>query len=149
DMVPRYPQLVQLLAQAVRTDMSAGDLLQLALAAREVPQTAIISRAIEFPAVTTFTGSDGADLLLPNRTLMRPIVNAVFSDPRLTQEAAHVEVLNGAGITGLATRTADRLRDQGFAEVTVSNATDGQTHPTTQILDLTGKPYSAGVLALA
>ncbi|MCX6022307.1 MAG: LCP family protein, partial [Chloroflexi bacterium] len=147
DMAPRYPQLIQLLSQTVKTDMSVGELLLLALAAREVPTEAIVNRAVAFPLVSEITGADGAALLMPNRALIRPVINEVFHDTRLAAEAAHIEILNGAGVEGLATRTADLLKDRGFGEVTVGNSTDGAIHPLTEIYDLSGKSYSATLVA--
>lgn len=147
DMVPRYPQLLQLLSETVRTDMTLNQMLALTLAAREVPSEHIVARPLEYPLVTEITGTDGAALLLPNRELIRGAIGEVFSDVRLKDEAASIEILNGTSAPGLAKAMADRLKDRGFGTITIGNATDGQTRSRTEIHDFAGKAYTANQLA--
>lgn len=147
DMVPKYPQLLKRLSETIETDMTAGQLLALALAAREVPAAAITGASLEYPLVTSLTGHDGAALLLPNRERIRGLITELFADSRLKNEAPRVEILNSTTAPGLAKATADRLRDRGFTEVTIGNTDDGQTRARTEIFDLTGKSYSASLVA--
>lgn len=63
------------------------------------------------------------------------------------QERIRVEVLNAAGISGLARRVTDRLRDAGFDVVYYGNARGDLDRDSTTILDRIGN--EAAVTALA
>ncbi len=51
----------------------------------------------------------------------RIVSDRVQEDPALISEVIQLEVLNGCGITGIATRFTDRLRDYGFDVVETGN----------------------------
>jgi hypothetical protein len=61
-----------------------------------------------------------------------------------SQENARVAVLNGAGIEGLASQTAEYLRGQGINVVEVANSTPD--YPKTVVIDYTGNPYTTRYL---
>ncbi len=63
-------------------------------------------------------------------------------------ERVRVEVLNGAGIPGLAGRARDRLRDMGFDVVYFGNAPSFD-HETSSVVDRVGDPDGARRVARA
>ncbi len=100
------------------------------------------------PATTPYTTSQGAEVLLPSQEGIRQIVAAFVSDNRLLQEAAIVEVQNGTGQEGWATRAVKYFRSLGIPEesLTAQTAADGG-HTRTEIIDYVGKSYTAERLA--
>lgn len=51
----------------------------------------------------------------------RIVTNRAQEDPALISEVIQLEVLNGCGITGIATRFTDKLREYGFDVVETGN----------------------------
>lgn len=51
----------------------------------------------------------------------RIVTDRVQEDPALISEVIQLEVLNGCGITGIATRFTDKLREYGFDVVETGN----------------------------
>jgi hypothetical protein len=114
----------------------------LARVAAGIDSTSVRVRAIEGPAVRDVTGEDGAYLLMPVKSEVNRIIREVFETPALREvpEDSRIEVLNGTPIPGLARRTADYLRAQGFKNISFGNATGQADQQTTVIYDLSGKP---------
>jgi LCP family protein required for cell wall assembly len=99
-------------------------------------------------ATTPYTTAQGAAVLLPSEAGIKQIVDAFLSDNRLLQEAAVVEVQNGTGETGQASRALDYLISLGIPQasiVAVNATTTG--HQRTEIIDFSGKPYTAERIA--
>ena len=92
---------------------------------------------------------DGAAVLLVDKEMVQQLVQAIFSDRLLSEEAARVEVLNGAGTDGLATRVVQYLEEFGFASDSLTAATtdDNLVRPLTEIIDVTGKNETVERLA--
>lgn len=147
DMLPKLPQLWGQFHDAIRTDMGLGDALNLAKVAREVNTDNIVGKTLEYPYVTSYTAQDGAALLLPVRDKIRELVDEVFFDARKEGEA-RIEVLNGTSSPGLAAQTASALKNQGFENVVVGDAPGGP-YKQTQVVNYSGKGYTAGLVALA
>ncbi len=147
DMLPKLPQLWGQFHDAIRTDMGLGDVLNLAKVAREVNTENIVGKTLEYPYVTSYTSEDGAALLLPVRDKIRELVEEVFFDARKEGEA-RIEVLNGTGSPGLAAQTASALKNRGFENVVVGDAPGGP-YKQTQVMNYSGKGYTAGLVALA
>ncbi|MBI2888184.1 MAG: LCP family protein [Chloroflexi bacterium] len=145
DALPRLPQLWAEFRDAVRTDLSLTEILTLAGIAREIGSEDILSRSLEFPYVSATITTDGASILLPNRSKMREVMDEVFADVRRVEEAARIEVLNGTTTPGLAARMARQLQSYGLDNVTTGDA-DG-LYKLTEIRNLSGKNYTANLLA--
>lgn len=75
-------------------------------------------------------------------TEAEPQQPAVVADRR-----GRIEVLNGAGKSGLARLATDRLRGAGFDVVLFGNA--GELHRESQVLDRIGKPEIANAVGRA
>lgn len=99
-------------------------------------------------ATTPYTTEDGAAVLLPSAAGIKQIRDAFVSDSRLISENAVVEVQNGTGVPGQAQDAAEYFTSLGIAadHISAVNATTiGNTR--TQIIDFTGKVYTAERLA--
>ncbi len=92
---------------------------------------------------------EGAAVLLVDEELVQQLVLALFSDRQLSEEAAVVEVQNGAGADGLATSVVEYLAAFGFSvgSLTAADTIDGSVRPLTEIIDFSGKDYTAERLA--
>jgi LCP family protein required for cell wall assembly len=142
DIFPRLPALYGELKDAVKTDMSFPDMLAVANAGRELDMKNVQFRAIEGPYIQELPGQF---VFLPNKPAIQRLLDEMFVDRHLQNEAARVEVLNGTAQSGLASRVAGALREKGYASVTFANA--DAAPPETTIIDLTGKSYTAKKLA--
>lgn len=78
----------------------------------------LLNSAIGFFGVLLFT----LILALASRFIYpRIVADRVQEDPALISEVIQLEVLNGCGITGIATRFTDKLREYGFDVVETGN----------------------------
>jgi len=142
NLLPRLPQLIIEYGNLVSTDLKPREIVALARGAAGTDPPSARVRAIEGPAVRDVTGEDGAYLLMPVKSEVNRIFREVFETPAPQEvpEDSRIEVLNGTPIPGLARRTADYLRAQGFKNISFGNATGPADQQTTVIYDLTGKP---------
>jgi LCP family protein required for cell wall assembly len=162
DMLPQLilkaPALYQALNESIQTDLTLDQVVALALLAPEIPRESVTQAVIDYQYVLEYTTPEGRQVLVPLRDKIRELRDQLFrpaaalaapaqDDPALRQsEAARVEVLNGAGVEGLARATAEWLQGQG---VTVANfdTADRSDYTSTVIVDYTGKPYTTRWLA--
>jgi LCP family protein required for cell wall assembly len=107
---------------------------------------------MEFQSLGTITTPytrerDGAQVLLASSEDVQQAVASFLADVQLAEEAAFVEVQNGNGRQGDAQRAVDLLTDLGVPRnrMLASNAAD--SYRQTQIIDFTGKGYTAKVVA--
>jgi polyisoprenyl-teichoic acid--peptidoglycan teichoic acid transferase len=122
----------------IKTDMTFEQMLALANAAQEVPQDKIQSAVLTPRNAIDGTGQlglgktpAGEDILVPYYEYIHELVSRLFdagqgvqgADPRAG--SATLRILNGAGIEGLAGRTAETLRALGFDVREVGNVEGG------------------------
>lgn len=139
-------QLLQQLKQA----------LSLATLAMDIPHSEIRKGVIAPPdMVTLATLPDGAQVLKPVPDQIRFLRDEIFTTTGAVApsdadadaqtlaklEGAQLSVLNGAGIEGMAGRTAQYLQGEGLDVVEVGNA-NRQDYTTTMVIDYTGNPYT-------
>ncbi len=152
NLLPKLPSLMATLLDTVQTDLQPGEILALAKLANQVESDKIQSRVIDYSMLLPTTTPAGAEVLLPNREKVRLLVDELFSRPtlanhkRVSEEAATLEVLNGAGTPGLAAQMAAFLKEQGFNVVSIDNA-DRNDYAETVIIDYAGKPHTVALLA--
>ena len=159
-LLPRAPALYGQVASGIRTNLSLEQMVSLGVLALQIPPENIQRGIIGPPDMVLLeTLPDGAQVLKPIPDQIRLLRDQIFTltdavgpsidvtDPAAAaaQEAASVEVLNGAGIEGLATRAAEYLRGQGINVVNVANA-DQMGYAKTVVIDYTGNPYTARYL---
>jgi alkylation response protein AidB-like acyl-CoA dehydrogenase len=99
-------------------------------------------------ATTPYTvPSTGAAVLLPSAEGIKQIVAAFTSDNRLQAEAATGEVQNGTDVAGQATKAIEYLTQLGIPKASLFAENADASHPKTEIIDYSGKTYTAERLA--
>jgi polyisoprenyl-teichoic acid--peptidoglycan teichoic acid transferase len=159
-LLSQGPGLYQTLNDNVKTNLTLDQIVSLGLLAKDIPLEKVRREGITYEYVQEYQTDTGRQVLLPWKDKIRELVNSLFANtalqPRATMsaddpvkraaEAAKVEVLNGAGVQGLAQTTADWLKPQGVDVVSVGTA-DRIDYANTVIMDYTGKTYTARWLA--
>jgi hypothetical protein len=160
DQLPRLlakaPVLMESLGNAVRTDMSLEQAIQLAQLASEIDAEQIVTAVIDHNYTSAWETPDGAQVLIANREAMRQLRDLLFAEPqiagtsgsveeRLAEENARILVLNGSETAGLARSTGDYLAGLDFQIVDVGDA--GTLYDNTLIIDYSGKRYTSKQLA--
>jgi polyisoprenyl-teichoic acid--peptidoglycan teichoic acid transferase len=115
---PRLPAVAAALSTSIRTDISPLDAIALGAAVLRSPGDAD-HLVIDTSLASEVTGADGAYLLQPKPSLQTTVAQ-FLSHPSSTPLS--VEVLNAAGIAGLAGRTAERLTQAGYTVANVADA---------------------------
>lgn len=145
---PRAWELSGAVSRALTADDDLGlwDLSRVGLGLRGLASGSAVSETV--PANGANIG--GAAVLVPDMEAAAPIF-AGFRDGSALAEAGavdradvSVQVLNGAGVSGLAGRTADSLRARGYQ---VAGVGDAETSETTRILHPAGAKAAAELLA--
>jgi LCP family protein required for cell wall assembly len=154
----RIPEMLKIVGDSVRTDLSLSDMYALAKLARAIDGENIRSAVLDETLTTPETTPDGAQVLIPDRSLIREVVKDLFGGPAPTsvanltkaqliaQEGATIEVQNGTLTPGLAQRTAEELTSLGYSVVSFSNA-DRSDYATSVIIDYSGKTNTVNLLA--
>ena len=113
---PRAPAVFLALSRSIKTDVSPLDAIAIAAAMLRSPgepDRMVIDTTLADP----ITGQDGA-YLLQARADLKPSVARFLGGA----SSASVAVLNGAGVAGLAARTADQLAQAGFVIASIGDA---------------------------
>jgi LCP family protein required for cell wall assembly len=126
---PRIPALMAAVSKSIKTDVSPLDGIALGAAmlrSPEGPDHLVIDTSL----ADVLTGQDGAYLLQAKPSL-QPTVAQFLGHPVGTPVTpVSVEVLNAAGVAGLASRTADRLTQAGYTIANVGDAPKLQAQTT-------------------
>ena len=168
DMIPllltRAPALYEELAAGVRTNLSFDQMVSLGLLALQIDPASIQRGVIAPPDMVTLELlADGAEVLRPVPDQIRLLRDEIFTDtasiapsvpldsPVIAAqvEGARISVLNGAGVEGLATTTAERLKALGLNVVEVSNADRLDYEKSRLIVHNARYPYTVRFLASA
>ncbi|HKP54485.1 MAG TPA: LCP family protein [Chloroflexia bacterium] len=149
NIVSHLTDIVNELAGAVKTDLTFLQLTALAQLAKDIGPSSIQTLLIDIPLVNPTVLVSGADVLMPDWSLIRPKVLQMFGDPKLAKEAARISVLNGTEVGGVARKTGDLLIAQGLSVVNVASAPDAGSHPVTTITDYSGGTKQNTIAALA
>jgi len=133
---------------AVDTDFNDLQIPGLAALAAQIPPDRVSALSLG-PATVAYITPEGAAVLLTDDEGVQRLVQALFSDQQLLEEEALVEVQNGTGTEGLASEAVSYFVEMGFpaSGLVVADADDGLYHTTTEIVDFTGKTYTAQRLA--
>jgi LCP family protein required for cell wall assembly len=125
---PRVPAVAAALSASIKTDVSPLDAIAVGAAMLRTPGDTD-HMVIDTNYASEVTGSDGAYLLQAKASL-KPAVAQFLGAPSVSPASVSVEVLNGAGVAGLAARTADRLKQAGFTIANVADAPRAQAQTT-------------------
>lgn len=167
-LVTKAPILYEEVKAGVRTNLIDANappeqmiqqlqrVISLGLLAMEIDPTTIKKGVIGPPEMVILTIlPSGAEVLKPVPEKIRQLRDEIFTmssaiSPSISEndpayaanaEGASIEVLNGAGIEGLAGKTAQYLEGLGLNVVEVGNA-DRLNYDKTVVIDHTGNPYT-------
>lgn len=167
-LVTKAPILYEEVKAGVRTNLIDANappeqmiqqlqrVISLGLLAMEIDPTTIKKGVISPPEMVILTIlPSGAEVLKPVPEKIRQLRDEIFTmssaiSPSISEndpayaanaEGASIEVLNGAGIEGLAGKTAQYLEGLGLNVVEVGNA-DRLNYDKTVVIDHTGNPYT-------
>jgi LCP family protein required for cell wall assembly len=121
---PRLPAVLAAVGGSIKSDVTPLDAIAIGAAILRDPGDPD-RLVIDATLVTPITGADGAYLLEPKPDL-KPTVARFLGGSGSTS----VEILNGAGVAGLAARSADRLTQRGFVIASVGDAPKAQAQTT-------------------
>jgi len=157
-LIASAPRLFQTLNESIWTDLSLDQIVSLALIAQDVPRENIRTAVIGYEYVQEGVTADGKQVLIPLRDKIRELRDELFTSSSVLQpadpadepaliaaEAARLQVLNGAGVEGLACDTEAWLVTQGLTALDCDTA-DRSDYVSTVIVDYTGKPYTVNWL---
>ncbi|MFQ5593370.1 MAG: LCP family protein [Anaerolineae bacterium] len=126
DLVWKLPSLWETLGDAVQTDLTLPEMIQLASVGLQIKQNRIKSRFIDWGTTDNWITAGGAYVLLPNHETLPQAVaeflNPPEEDGRLEAEHARIAVQNGSPTDGLAEIAAKSLTRQGFEVVRTGHA---------------------------
>ena len=130
---------------AIVTDINDLQAPGFAALAAQIDPTRITALSLA-SATVPYTTPFGEDVLLVDKEVVQQLVAALFSDQRLNEEAARVEVHSSFGLTE---RVMEYLAQSGFASGSLSAATttNGTVSQLTEIIDFTGKSHTVERLA--
>lgn len=143
--------MIQALGDNVRTNFSTAELQTLANIAKETSSSEVNSLPLidaenDINLVKTDT-IYGASVVVPtagtyNYTEIHLYIKQAMSSDPVVKEKAVVDVLNGSGVSGLASEKADALRARGFKVGNVANAPTGQ-YGSVEVYQITDKSATA------
>jgi hypothetical protein len=165
DMLPvligKIPALYKEISEGVHTNLTLDQIIRLAWLAIDLPPENIRRGAIGPDQVVSDFSPDGMSILRPLPDEIRLVRDQVFStegsfEPTAIQtsgnpvelaqaEQARISIQNGTYESGLGSRTASFLEDNGLNIVGVDNAT--QAYPFTTLIDYSGNPYTLAYLS--
>jgi polyisoprenyl-teichoic acid--peptidoglycan teichoic acid transferase len=122
---PRIPAVLAAVQRSIRTDVGPLDAVGVAAALLRAPGDPD-RLVIDTSLVNPITGEGGA-YLLEARPELKPTVARFLGGGA---SPPTVDILNGAGVAGLAARTADTLAQRGFVIGTVGDAPRPQAQTT-------------------
>ena len=131
---------------AVETDVNDLQVPGFAKLAASIDPNQVALGSLE-AAVTSWTTPDGAAVLLASKEGIAMLVQAFLADDRLLAEKATVEVQNGTGVEGRASKAIEYFASLGIpnSSLLAFNAATAQAQTT--IIDYTGKQYTADLIA--
>lgn len=139
NVLARLPELYSQMNKIVRTDVGLNDLLALAPMALKLDAPRIRSYYISNKYVKSWWTPAGANVLLPKREKIEPMLQEAMSPPDLLTEqrlSLLVEVSNGSGEEGLDVLAAERLHYGGYE--TRITPYEGDKVSKTQLYDYSG-----------
>ena len=157
NLLPKLPELMILLADTVETDLQPNDILNLAQIGWNIEPDSVQGAVIDQNMTIKHITPTGADVLVPVRDKIRPLVDKMFASTPvdvpvkvtvqvveanpLAADEAKISIMNGSKQAGLADEVAAHLRKQGYNITQVGNA-DRNDYAKTIIVDYTGKTFT-------
>jgi LCP family protein required for cell wall assembly len=157
-LVTQAPTLLDTLQTAVKTDLSLEQMIELAKLATQIDPKNIKQATIDENMVVGYnTPTDPPqNVLVPIRDKIRALRDQFFNSvptssssgtaPALVVGQARIRLENGTKFNGLAARTGDRLKAQGFNVVEIESA-DRFDYSQSQIISYAADPTAAEAVA--
>ena len=137
--------LIDALGNNLRTNFDTSEIATLISLAQKIPNSSITSLDFQKDGIMTDNAQPAAGLYQFGP--LQAYINKKLNATAVSREGAHVVVLNGSGISGIAQAEADKLTSLGMEIDSVDNAPAGDYTGNTiyQIRD--GKPETAKKLS--
>jgi LCP family protein required for cell wall assembly len=143
-LLPNAPAILNTLSSSIETDMSASDMVQLLLAAKDISTDQIKRVTVDEAAAPDWTTPNGGQVLLPNRERIRQLTAELYNQ---TAEPERIALQNGTSTQGLAVSAQNYLVNLGYNVVQASDAPSTSTNSV--IIDYLGSYSSTLQLASA
>jgi hypothetical protein len=136
-LLPNMPTLLRSLSSAIETDLSATQIVQLALYVKDnIPKEQIVQTAIDESATQPWTTPQGASVLIPIRDKVRELREKLYNVPQqpgvsgavvATEEPSEpntgrIAVQNGTQTVGLAGGAKVYLEGKGYVIDSIGDA---------------------------
>jgi LCP family protein required for cell wall assembly len=150
----KISQLMSAFGDHVSTDLSVNNALRLMTIAKGMDMNQMKSIGLADPpnVLVQTDNMNGQSVIRPvagygNYAAIQNYIRNTLKDPYLAKENAVLNVLNGTGRGGLATRKADLLKSYGYNVTTVGDAPT-KDYAKTQLIDMTNgkKPFTKNYL---
>ncbi len=157
-LAAQAPALLDELQKSVRTNLSLDQMIQLAKLATQIDPKNIRQATIDENMVVAYDAPTDPpqNVLVPIRDKIRQLRDQFFNSvpsaspagtaPAPTTSTARIRVENGTHINGLAARTSDRLKAQGFDVVDIGSA-DRFDYTQSQIISYASDTTAASAVA--
>lgn len=125
-LLPNAPGILQALRDAVVTDLSDAELVQLALLVRDIPTDRIARLAIDEKSVQPWTTPSGGSVVIPVRERLRELREQLLNPVASAGEdaAGTVAVYNGTQTGGLAAAARTALEQRGYRVTAIGDAVE-------------------------
>lgn len=150
----RYQALYDLVAGHVQTNINSWEVVRLADIVRSADTEHIIHQVLDDSPTSLLVagrGIDGAYILTPKGGTFERIqsmTRGIFNEQQVVapkrSDAPAISVLNGTMVEGLATRSAQALKDQGLGVKFIANA-PSRNYRTTIVYDRSNGKFSQDV----
>jgi LCP family protein required for cell wall assembly len=141
DIVAKLPQLWRAMSSSFQTDMSLGQVINMAYVGVRLKPQRILSRAIGPRQVKSWVTPEGAAVLLPREDRIRELLENFYApvdtDALDAKDKVRVQILNAAPRRQAEELAAAALRWEGFKVVSAGPA-ESQDQPLTRILVYSG-----------
>ena len=157
-LLPRAGEIATTLGDAIQTDLSLQQVLELAKLGSQIDRARIKQGVIDQTVTLPYETPDKDQVLIPLRDEIRKLVRDALLTPPLAASApgsaltpeppATIVVQNGTVTVGLAGQTALALKAKGFNVTQYGNTDDNRSdYAQTQILVYTGRTATAQAVA--
>lgn len=157
-LIQKAPAIYQDISSGINTNLSLDQVFQLANFAISIDRNNIKSFVIDNTCVTFGFSPDKQEILIPIPDKIRLLRDEAFTSGGLispvasgqngnladiktlvADENARISIQNGSWMTGLASSTANYLKNQGF---NIVEETNGEASDVTTLYLYSGKPYA-------
>ena len=157
--ISRWPKLLELVGDSVKTDLTLDEIAELANIAKKLDTSNVQAGVIDDTMTISSITPQGAMVEVPDWDKINPLVEQLFptaaaaavlaSDAaraQLVSENASIELLNGTLVSDLAQQTSETLTTEGYNIVALGNA-DRMDYVDTWLVAYTDVPYTLSSLA--